>query len=181
MASYSFSSVDNVRAFTYHLLDGQTNYNSTTRPTFTDVRNFLERASSHLNSALATRGFTVPVSTKQVRIACDDWVTSRAVEYVELTQRGTGYNSGDGSRSGVFGNLQPDALDFVKSYELGWKRLGAAVSQSASQGLQFTGLDAQDQRTDPDDSSLAQPLFKRGLFDEPTGSGYLSSEEEDDD
>jgi hypothetical protein len=36
-----------------------------------------------------------------------------------------------------------------------------------SDGLQFTGLTAQPDRADPQDTNLEQPFFKRGQFDTP--------------
>lgn len=176
----NYGSVDEVVAFTRHLLDGQTTFNSTTRPTHTDVAQFLRRASGQLNSALAVAGFTVPVTQGDARAAIDDWTIARTVEYIELTQRGVGYSDGEGSRVSAFRNISKSANAFVKENSLGWKRLGAAVGSAASQGLSFTGLDALSQRADPDDTSLAQPVFRRGLFDEPAGSGALSDDEEDE-
>ena len=164
-------------AFTRHLLAGETSFNITTRPTSTEVNRFLSRISGVMNSALASRGFTIPVSQADVLVAVNDWAVTRAAEYTEATQRGVGFGNGEGSRTAVLGNLHADAIEFVTTNERGWKRLGAGVDQKLSQGLQFTGLDAAGDRNDPTDTSLAQPKFKRGLFDDPTVVQY----NEDDD
>jgi hypothetical protein len=47
----SYSSTGEVKAFTRHLLNGQSNFNSTTRPTVTELEKFIDRASGVLNLA----------------------------------------------------------------------------------------------------------------------------------
>ena len=53
----SYGSTGEVKAFTRHLLDGQTAFNSTTRPTQADLDKFIDRTSGVLNIALASSGF----------------------------------------------------------------------------------------------------------------------------
>lgn len=161
----SYSNVSNVLAFTRHLLDGQSTFNSTTRPTATEVQSFIARASAHLDVALAAAGFSIPVTTATVRILLDDWVTNKAAQYVELTQRGAGYNETEGARTATFGALAGDANKFVADHRLGFVRLGASVAYAKADGLQFTAIDVQEDRADPDDDTLEQPKFTRGLFD----------------
>lgn len=165
----SYSSTSEVKAFTRHLLGGQSAFNSTTRPTATEVEKFIDRVSGYLNVALWKIGFD-PTSIRAnstAKLSCDDWVTARSAEYVELTQRGTGYSDDEGSRTGVFRNLYTAADKFVDEMVLGWKYMGVAVSHPVSAGLAFTGLAAQDNRADPSDSSIVQPHFRRGQFDNP--------------
>lgn len=176
-----YSSLEEVTAFTRHLLDGQSSFNTTTRPTRTEVVRFLGRLNDYLNIALIGQGLAVPITAAYAKGACDDWVTARAAEYVELTQRGVGYSEGEGSRVVTFRNLHKAANDFAKENHLAFVRAGVTQDYKLSSGLEFTALDAADQRSDPHDTSLAQPKFKRGLFDEPGGSGYLSSDDEDED
>lgn len=177
MADYG--SIAEVVAFTRHLLDGGTTFSSSTRPTDTEVIKFLERTSAILNGALATEGFDTPVTNASVKPALDDWVIERATQYVELTQRGTGYGEGEGSRTISFGRLAGDALDFVSKFALGWARLGAARSYSKSAGLSFTAIDAQGQRTDRSDTSLEQPLFERRQWDDTGTSDFSDNDDED--
>jgi len=162
----SYSSTGEVKAFTRHLLDGQSGFNSTTRPTATELEKFIDRASGSLNLALAKQGLTTPITTSvnsTAKLACDDWVTAQAAMYVEMTQRGVGYSSADGSRTGYFKGLYGRADEFAKENVVGFKRLGVG---HAVPGVTFTGLDAESERADPDDTSLAQPIFKRGQFDD---------------
>lgn len=173
----SYSSTSEVKAFTRHLLDGQTAFNSTTRPSATELEKFIDRASGALNVALAQAGLTTPVTNTTAKLSCDDWVTEQAARFVELTQRGAGFNGNENERPGGFLGLHKKAMEFAKSNVLGFKYLGVGVTHKASDGLQFTGLDAQNQRTDDDDSSLEQPLFKRSLFNDPTTSDPDTYEE----
>lgn len=174
----SYASAAEVQAFTQHLLSGQSAFNDTTQPTLTQVEKFIDRVSAILNLALANAGFDVPVVSEIGKLACDDWVTARATEYVELTRRGVGYSEGEGSRVTSFRNLQKSAKEFVEENRIGFVQLGVTVSSQLSDGLAFTGLDADDERSDPDDTALEQPKFTRHTFDDPTMSDF--GEDEDD-
>lgn len=162
----SYSSTSEVKAFTRHLLDGQNAFNSTTRPTGTDLEKFIDRASGVLNVAISQAGFAPSgvYANSTAKLSCDDWVTNYATRYVELTQRGTGYSEQEGSRTASF-NLQKSANDFVKANSLGFIRLGITQTKKMSDGLSYTGLTAQADRSDPQDSSLEQPFAKRRQWD----------------
>lgn len=162
----SFSSTAEVTAYTRHLLDGQSVFNSTTRPTVTEIEKFIDRASGVLNVAISGSGFT-PSSiygNSTAKLACDDWVTQNAVKYTELTQRGTGYSGEEGSRTKAF-SMGEDANDFIDMNSLGFIQLGITKADKASAGLAFTGQKAQSGRVDPDDTSLEQPFANRNQWD----------------
>src|SRR5689334_17751833 len=149
----SYSSTGEVTAFARHLLDGQSGFNSTTRPSGTELVVFIDRASGVLNMSLAQRGFLPAAvhSNSTAKLMCDDWVTMQSVKYVELTQRGTGYSDQEGSRIGAFNGLYKSADDFVERNKLGLQRIGVTQAFKLSDGLQFTGLDAPANRADPSD------------------------------
>jgi hypothetical protein len=175
----SYSTTSEVKAYTRHLLDGQSTFNSTTRPTLTDLEKFIDRASGILNLALATYGF-MPAAVRAnstAKLPADDWVTARAAEYAELTRRGTGYSDGEGSRTGTFASLSKRANEFVKANSLGFIRLGVAQANKMSDGLAFTGQTAQADRADPSDTSLEQPLFRRRIFDDGGVSDFTDDAE----
>ncbi len=174
----SYSSTGEVKAFTRHLLAGQSNFNSTTRPTLTDLEHFIDRVSGVLNVSLAQSGF-LPTNFRvnsTAKLMGDDWVTTQAVKYTELTQRGTGYSEADGSRIGAFNGLYKAAADFIDANKLGLQRIGVPQTFKLSDGLQFTGLDAKSMRADPQDDTLAQPDFSRNQFDFPTINTDLERE-----
>ena len=164
----SYGSVAEVVAFTRYLLDGQTSYNSTTRPTLTEVEKMIDRASGVLNVAISSHGFITAnvTANSTAKLACDDWVTARVAEHVELTQRGAGYNEGENNRALGFRNIHQAATRFVKDQAIGWKRLNITVTHPLSEALSFTGLDTQSVRSDPGNTALEQPKFERGLYDD---------------
>ena len=170
--SDSYSSTAEIKAFTRHLLDGQTAFNSTTRPRVTELEKFIDKASGVLNLALSVGGFTPSAiyTNSTAKLACDDWVTNYAVRYVELTQRGTGYSEQDGSRSAAF-KMAKDATAFVKDMALGFVNIGVTQAVKKSDGLQFTGMTRQDQRADPTDTTKEQPVATRRQFDDRAISG----------
>ncbi len=163
----SFSSVNEVTAFTRHLLDGQSAFNSTTRPTVTEVEKMIDRASGVLNTALALEGFapSAVYVNSTAKLACDDYVTQEAAKQVEMTQRGTGYGGEENSRVAAFNMGRRNAERFVRENALGFIRLGISQTYRKSDGLTFTGLEIQSDRSDPDDTSLEQPKFTRGQWD----------------
>jgi len=166
----SYSSTSEVKAFTRHLLDGQSTFNTTTRPTATELEKFIDRASGVLNLAISGAGFAPSAvrGNSTAKLAADDWVTVRSAEYVELTQRGVGYSDAEGSRTASFRNLYKSAEEFIKLNSLGFVRLGVTQAYKMSDGLAFTGLDAQADRTDKDDSGLEQPFAQRHQWDNET-------------
>ena len=160
----SYGTVVEVLAFTRHLLDSAATFSSETVPTDTQIEKFIDRASAYVNIALNTHGFTTPVTNSTAVLMLDDWVVNQASMYTELTQRGAGFSEEEGSRTSSFKSLGNSAMKFVEVNALGLKRLGVPVGHSLSDGLAFTALDDQDERADPDDSALEQPVFTRGLF-----------------
>jgi hypothetical protein len=167
--SDSYSSTAEVTAFTRHLLRGAVSFNSTTRPTSTEVEKFIDRASGVLNAAIAERGFapSAVIANSTAKLLCDDWVTTNAAKYVEMTQRGAGYGDQQGSRTAVFSNLYKSAQDFMDANKLGIQRLGVTQAYPLSAGLAFTALGDKADRQDPQDTTIEQPFFERGQFDFP--------------
>jgi len=163
----SYASVAEVTAFTRHLLDGQSAFNSTTRPTVTELEKFIDRASGVLNVAMEARGLDTPITNTTAKLLCDDWVVAQAAMYTEMTQRGTGFSDAEGSRTSYFRGLHERANEFSKANSLGFVRLGVAQSTKMGAGLIFTGETLAADRVDPDDTTLEQPLFSRKQFDQP--------------
>jgi len=160
----SYSSVADVVAWTRHLLDGEGSFAATTRPTLTEVVAFIDDASAMLNDAIAAAGFAVPITAAGPKRSCDLWVRAKAAGYVELAQRGQGFDGQGGSRASAFTDMFSDAYEFVARNAKGWKQQGVTVSESASEGLSFTGLNKHSERTDPDSTTIEQPLFRRRQF-----------------
>lgn len=164
----SYSNTSQVKVYTRYLLKGEPGFNSTTTPTGPEVEGFIDEASATLNVALRGAGLAAPITNSTAKLVCDSWVRAKVVEHVELTQRGEGYGADEGSRTAGFRNLHKAAQEFVKMNLAGFRELGVPVTRAMSAGLQFTGLAAKSERSDPGDSSLAQPAFGRDLFEDGT-------------
>lgn len=168
----SYSNVTSVVTMTRNILGGQTTFNSTTRPTLTEVEGFIDEASDVLNIALRSAGFTPSAvrANSTAKKVCDSWVRLQTVTYVEMTKPYVGFdgNTERPNMARFLKELPGSAVSLTQSpLMLGFKREGVAVADPAHQGLRFTGLDAQSERPDPENDSLAQPMFKRNLFDAP--------------
>ena len=165
--SDSYSSTDEVLTMTRHLLEGEVTFNSTTRPTLVEVEGFINQASGALNVSLAKHGLqNADIALNgTATLACDSWVRMRATQFAEMTHPVQGFQGDNDSRAELFGQMFKDADKFVSTNVLGWKRLDISVADPTNQGLSNAAETKQSSRSDPDDSSLSQPLFKRGLFD----------------
>lgn len=167
LRSDSYGTVAEVLPFVRQFLDGETTFNSTTRPTLTEVEAFMDRTSGVLNLALKGQGLGTPITStanSTGKLACADWVVARAARYVEITHPGQVWSGEPDSRP-VLGNLQRQAKEFAVDVALALKYDGATVSKPKHLGLAFTGLDKRSERSDPEDTTREQPKFRRGLFD----------------
>ncbi len=142
----SYSTPDDVLAFTRHLLDGESGFNSTTRPSLTEVEGMIDRASAALNLALCGEGLRIPITQADAKLACDEWTTARVVGMVELTRQAQGWSGDAGSRAEGFLHLVTSAQDFAAENGPAFKRIGCAVADVASEGLAFVGDAAQSAR-----------------------------------
>ncbi len=163
LAANSYGTVAEVEALTRVYMAGELGFNASTHPTLTEVEKFIDRCSGVLNLALASAGFTVPVTQVDAALACDNWVVTMAARYVETSQPYAGIE--DNPRGGLLSDLDDEAKAFVQMNQAGFGALGVAQAAADSNGVIFTGMTAQRDRTDPLDSSLEQPKFSRGMFD----------------
>lgn len=158
IAANSYGSVNEVLAYTRHLLDGKMTFDIATRPTLAEVEKFIDRASGILNTALDGEGVTVPVTAATAILACDAWVVMRAAEWAELTQRGHGFDEGFGAR------LDGEPYDIVADAKKTADFIARTIKE-VSDGLTFTAYDKHSERSDPQSSTLEQPKIRRGMFD----------------
>lgn len=168
-------------AYSQYLLQGRPTFDSDTTPNLTQVEAMINRVSGALNIALRSVGFdpTDIYANSTAKLLCDDFVVSNVAVRIELTQPGMGFNDSDRTRTGGFSSLHKKAVEFAKENALGFKYAGITVQRATSNGLAFTGLTTQSQRTDQNDSSLEQPLFTRHQFDNP-GLTTFNNEEDDE-
>jgi len=162
----SYSSAEEVTAVTRHLLDGAESFNSGTRPTLAELEKFIDRSSGVLNMALLGAGFTpaAVIANSTAKLAGDEWVTVHAAQWAEVTQRGAGWSDEQNQRLGQQAMMK-DAAEYVAMIKPGLKEAGITTGKPSYEGLTFTGLTAQEDRADPDNSSLEQPSFTREQWD----------------
>ena len=163
----SYSSVAAVEALTKFLLQGNSNFNSTTTPLKTEVESFIDESSGILNLALMDHGFaaTSIIANSTAKLACDNWVRTWAVAMVELTSPAGGMGGGKNSRMDVLKEMNGDAKEFADKYAKAFKQLGISQAYSDGDQIVFTGQNLYTDRSDPTDSSLEKPLFRRNQFD----------------
>jgi len=176
----SFSTVADVAAFCQFILASELTFSASTVPTITQVERMIDRVSGELNMALMGCGVTPSAvyANSTAKLMCDDFVARRVAGNVELTQPGVGFNDSENTRLGIF--LKQSPRDFAKQYCDAFKQAGITVGRPTSEGLSFTGLKSHSQRSDPDNTTYEQPLFRRRQFDDPT-TGNVETEEEEDD
>lgn len=161
-----YSSVPEVVALTRHLLDGQPTYNLTTRPTIIEVERILDQVSAELNMALAGMGFVVPLTNSIAVLGCSSWVARQAATVIELTQRSAGW-TGDQAmpRLGPAGATMAAAQEFATHIAPALRAQGAETTEGADASPTFTALSVHELRPDAADTSMVQPMFRRGMFD----------------
>lgn len=161
----SYSSVAEVLALTRLYLGGQSTFNSTTRPTLTEVESFIDDVSGELNLALGNAGFTIPITQNDAKSACDNWVKVKAAAFVEASRPTAAFGKDTNPRASLLAKMNASAAAWVKENMKGFAVLGVPQVGDDSNALIFTALDAQSLRSDPTDTSREQPKFKRGQFD----------------
>lgn len=162
LADDSYGSLAAVEALTRHLLDGEAGYSETTTPTRADVESIMDRVSGVLNTALAAEGFGVPLTDKTAVQACAQFVVRHTVKELRWAYPHLGVG---GEEATPEGDLFMQAGYFAAANKQAFKNLGETVSDTASQGLSFTGLLKSSERSDPLNKTYEQPKFARGQFE----------------
>ncbi len=162
ISTNSYGSVAAVQAFTRRFLDGENAFNSTTRPTLSEVEGMIDRASAALNVALAGEGLAVPIAEASAKLACDEWAVAHVVDMVEMTRAAQGWSGEPADRAAGLRLLMESAGAFARRSAPSFKWLGCAVKNAASEGLAFTGGRDASER----DASAEAPRFERGMFAE---------------
>lgn len=94
----SYGSVTGVAAYTRRLANVASTFDSTTRPTLTEVEAFLDQCSDTLNGWLARSGYVIPVTNAKAVSALTRYANLGAAGHVELSQRAGGYDAEDENR-----------------------------------------------------------------------------------
>lgn len=171
----AYSSVNEIAPMVRHLLDGSSAFSTTTTPTAEEVTTILRRLSGVLDTALAAAGFSVPIDDPTAKLSCDEWTLRQAVAELRAMYPHMGLGEQETPRRP---DVFAEAMAFAKMQAQAFRNLGLAVTTVTSEGLTFTAYDKHSQRSDPDNSTLEQPKFRRGMFDNP-GTTESTDEEYD--
>lgn len=162
ISANSYSSVADIEAVCRHLLDSASGFDVTTVPRLAEVEAFIDDLSGMLNTAIAAAGFPIPITNATAKLACDIWVRSKVVGWVESTQRASGFDGETNTnRADWFMDLYGPAKAFVEEMMEGWVNLGITQTNDASDGLNYTALNIHSERTDPTVTTREQPMFRR--------------------
>lgn len=165
ISANSYSSVSEVVALTRHMLDGPSTFDEATRPSLSEVEKFIDQISAELNDAIRACGLAIPISATGPKLSCDLWVSVRAAAMVELTQRSTGFDGGEDSRyKALWDLLNEDPFAWVEKRCQSWSDQGVTMTTAASGALTYTALNSHDNRSDPNNTTREQPMFRRRQF-----------------
>ena len=162
LAANSYGSVAEVEALVRHLLDGGLAFSQETTPTKLEVEAIVNRVSGVLNTALAANGFSIPLSDATAVLACAEWVIKWSIIELRHAYPHLGISEEEDQPSG---DIFQAAYDFVNLNTPAFKNLEETVDDALSKGLVFTAQNKHSIRTDPDNTSYEQPMFRRRLFD----------------
>ena len=162
LAANSYGSIAEVEALVRHLLDGGLAFSQETTPTKTEVETIINRVSGVLNTALAADGFSIPLSNATSVLSCAAWVVKWSIIELRHAYPHLGISEEEDQASG---DIFQAAYEFVDLNSPAFKNLEETVTDAASSGLTFTAQNKHSIRTDPDNTSYEQPMFRRRLFD----------------
>ena len=161
-ATNSYGTVKEVAALTRHFLDGNASFSDSTTPTEIDVIAVIDQVSGVLNMALSAVGFDIPITQADAVQACDYFVVQHTVCELRLAYPHLGIINEEVATSC---NLVEDAHNFAEMNKNAFENLGETISRASSEGLAFTALNKHSERSDPDNTSYEQPMFRRGQWD----------------
>lgn len=155
----SYGSVAGVAAYVRRLANSASTFDSVTRPTLTEVEEFINQCSDVLNGWLAAAGYVIPVTQDDAVRVLSRYANLGAAGHAELSQRAGGYDAEDENRrENKFLNMFNEAHEMIESGMLA--ALGAATVSnnlpSPLDGLRVGGVTAGGLRL--------RPIFKRRSF-----------------
>jgi hypothetical protein len=144
-------------------------FDATTRPLLAQVQLYCNQISGLINVLLAEKGFAIPVTQADAKLALDFFVDQEVASIAEgINGSGRfGPTSKAMGKSGRFALLVADAEDFIKMNAAGWERLGAART--------YVGLSGLGYRTTDNRGNTVSPIFQRGQFGHGGGLGVLAN------
>lgn len=133
-------------------------FDTTTRPTLTQVESYIDSVSGIINSMLAQSGFAIPITNDSVKDALDLFVNDEVGSIAEgINGAGRfGPRATDGVIPNRFKLLFEDVKLFIMGNADGFERLGATRTFSFTAGLAFRDTD--------ESGDATHPIFQREAF-----------------
>ncbi len=152
----SYGSPDDVAA----LVGRYTNsgvFDDTTRPTLEQLERYIDRISGITNVYLAEKGFTVPVTQTDAKLALDELVNQAVVELCHVTNSaGRFFTDRRLKKQNPLRVIREEIANWVELHDTGLENIGVARG---------TGLAGQIAYRDTDESGDATaPIFQREAF-----------------
>lgn len=153
----SYGSTGNVAILTPMYSNNNGVFDGTTNPTLANVEIQINQISGMVNVLLSEQGFAIPVSQADSKLALDGFIDQEVAAIVEGIN-GSG-RFGPTTKSlgkSRFQLILDDIQDFVTANAVGFERLGATRTQSATSGVGF--------RDTNDAGVTTEPIFQREAF-----------------
>lgn len=151
ISANSYGSAGNVAALVPKYANGSGVFDTTTRPTLTQVETYIDQVSGALNSMLAEQGFEIPVTQADVKQALEMFVNEEVASIAQGINGGGRFGpSNAGYTSSRFKLINDDINNYIKGNAIGFERLGA-VRTSNNLDIAYNADDR-------------QPIFQRGAF-----------------
>lgn len=156
----SYGSVESVAGLAPRWANTSGVFDLSTRPTLPQLERIIDQIGGLLNAMLANAGFQIPVSQADAKLALDFFADEEAAAIVEgINGSGRfGPSTKAGGGKGRFALLVEDAEAFINAHKVGFERLGATRTYSATSGLAFRDTDESGNDT--------FPIFQRKAFGE---------------
>ncbi|RMD64627.1 hypothetical protein D6833_04145 [Candidatus Parcubacteria bacterium] len=152
----SYGSVEEVAALVPRYTSNGS-FTSSTRPTLTQVEQFIDRISGVLNVMLAAEGFAIPITQADAKLACDEIVVSAVVDLCHAANSaGRFYTDRELRGKSPFSVIRAELAEWVQEHAAGFERIGATRSTSLAEQIAYRDVD--------DAGDDVFPIFQRKGF-----------------
>lgn len=131
-------------------------YDSSSRPTLSQVDAWIDQVSAILNVLLAEANFTIPVTQKDVALLLKHFVATEVADLANYANSAGRFFSDKNMTTGPWQAIQSEAAKFISEHAEGLQNLGAGRSVAGLDGLAFNETD--------DEGDEIEPIFARKQF-----------------
>lgn len=162
----AYSSGSDVAALCPSLVDGGSNFTTSTRPTLVQINSWLSSGCADIELRFQAAGYATPVTVAaapEIHTRLRDLNTLYAASFAELSRLVTRISTQERTRGQFFWKMYNDGMDELLATDLA----SAGLSPAATAPIYIGGISVDDKDTREDDSDRVEPRFKRGQFDFP--------------